>query len=83
MNAEIDGELLNLRLRVGDAIHPHRTLTQLQRVLSGGTGTCETATEPTSRIGGRGSVLTDQAAWRGTEPVPGQAACQRSAWENR
>ncbi|WP_405953534.1 ISAs1 family transposase [Streptomyces phaeochromogenes] len=36
MHAEIDGELLDLRLRLGGAVHPHRTLAQLQRVLSGG-----------------------------------------------
>ncbi|MEV6537226.1 hypothetical protein AB0M86_48165 [Streptomyces sp. NPDC051639] len=35
MHAEIDGELLDLWLRLGGAVHPNRTLTQLKRVLSG------------------------------------------------
>ncbi|MCX4650209.1 hypothetical protein OHU25_07850 [Streptomyces sp. NBC_00117] len=36
VHAEVGGQFLDLRLRVGGAVHPYRTLTQLQRVLSGG-----------------------------------------------
>jgi hypothetical protein len=36
MHTEVDGQLLDLRLRFGRPVHPHRTLTQLQRVFPGG-----------------------------------------------
>jgi hypothetical protein len=35
MHAEIDGQFLDLRLRIGGAVHPYRTLTQLERVFPG------------------------------------------------
>ncbi|MFF3141063.1 tyrosine-type recombinase/integrase [Streptomyces sp. NPDC057927] len=35
MHSEIDGQLLDLRLRIGGAVHPYRAVTQLQRVLPG------------------------------------------------